>query len=403
MGKKNKKNKNKKQQSQAQSSQLAAPTHADNKPLKPKLLTREEGEKLAFFDASQCSHLKSQYDLVLKKDVKGQEPMNYMEEVYLAKYEPINGVTFQEVPNDYYHRSSVPVASAKKAHERFTTNVIDESAKGFISFANLQPKVDLPNAWGNQQPDIGKFVFPKEEVWPEQKKVNDWDIVADPEIAKAKNQGEYIKKKFFAGDYVAVWYTNDFYVGKITHISPKVNQATVHIPYWDYEKDKEEKHVINLKPDQIYCLHTFDTEGREHKSDIGWRVGDFCWAWLAEERDYYAAWYQGPNRNNLNDQDVVFDTYEDDGMYVIPRHFVIPPYMFDERYLDYHIDGDLDVVVDQSKTQCEKLARILRRARRLRKQRGENKYYYEEEDCEGGSRWKGVVGRTSTQMGIMKL
>ena len=43
----------------------------------------------------------------------------------------------------------------------------------------------------------------------------------------------------------------------------------------------------------------------EHDSDIGWRVGDFCWAWLAEERDYFAAWYQGPNKNNPNDQDVV--------------------------------------------------------------------------------------------------
>ena len=60
----------------------------------------------------------------------------------------------------------------------------------------------------------------------------------------------------------------------------------------------------------------------------------------------------------------MFDSYEDDGIYLIPRHFVIPPYMFDERYLDYHIDDDQDVVVDQSKTQCEKLARILRRARR---------------------------------------
>jgi len=258
MGKKNKKNKNKKQQSQVQSSQPAASIYADNKPL----LTREEREKLAFFDASQCSHLKSQYDSVLKKDVESREPMNYMEEVYLTKYEPGDGVSFEEIPNDYYHRSSVPVASAKKAHERFTTNVIDESAKGFISFANLQSKVDLLNAWGNPEPDIRTLINPKEEVWPEQKKVNDWDIVADPEIAKAKNQGEYIKKKFFAGDFVAVWYTNDFYVGKITHISPKVNQATVHIPYWDYEKDKEEKHVINLKPDQIYCLHTFDTEGR---------------------------------------------------------------------------------------------------------------------------------------------
>ena len=60
----------------------------------------------------------------------------------------------------------------------------------------------------------------------------------------------------------------------------------------------------------------------------------------------------------------VFDTYEEDGIYLIPKHFVIPAYMFDDQYLDYHIENDQDVVVDQSKTYAEKAAKILRRSRR---------------------------------------
>jgi len=165
---------------------------------------------------------------------------------------------------------------------------------------------------------------------------------------------------------------------KVTHVDPKKNTAQVHVPFWNLEKVKEEKIELTFMQTQLYRLNTFDPEGRENCRCIVWKVGDPCMAFYEDENKWYKAWYQRRNKYEEEYKVVVFDGFEDWGAYNVHCEKVVPMYMFDKQYRNYHFDYDMEEVINQKGTSVRKDAEALRRGRKLRKERGENKYFYDE-------------------------
>ena len=110
--------------------------------MKAKSLSKQEREKVSFFDASKSGYPKFQIDSKLVEGIEDFQPMNFMEDVYCSKYET-EKKSFDEVPTSYYNCSCDPVVSQKKAYEKFTSNNVDDSVKGYINFANFQTKVKV--------------------------------------------------------------------------------------------------------------------------------------------------------------------------------------------------------------------------------------------------------------------
>ena len=110
--------------------------------MKAKSLSKQEREKVSFFDASKSGYPKFQIDSKLVEGIEDFQPMNFMEDVYSSKYET-EKKSFDEVPTSYYNCSCDPIVSQKKAYETFTSNNVDDTVKGYINFANFQTKVKV--------------------------------------------------------------------------------------------------------------------------------------------------------------------------------------------------------------------------------------------------------------------
>jgi len=87
------------------------------------------------------------------------------------------------------------------------------------------------------------------------------------------------------------------------------------------------------------------------------------------ERLYYPAWVQHPQENS-NRYDIVFDNFEDDGIYTLDSHHLCPFYLTNRDYLKYEVCGEEPesyLELDQRNTSLKRESALLRKSRTLRR------------------------------------
>jgi len=241
-----------------------------------------------------------------------------------------------------------------------------------------------------------------DQIWPVNRTPNDWDTVKTPDRPLPKNMGKYHKRKWFAGDICVVWYLNEFYMGKVVLVIPSGHKAKVHLYFWDYDKDKEERVSVDRNLDVVYRLNSFDVEGREETTHLEWLPGDICYAYYQEENQYYQAWFQGYQEDNPNYVRVIFEGFEDDGLYTVYCEKVLPPYMYDENYsICTEPTIPTKFALKQELTCVRKQSLVLRSSRMKRVQRhhhGDNNVF-QEPNAEERPWINGVVGLQNAPTG----